>query len=49
MDLFHVRGDDHKPQADPLPSALPALSRHDVPDVAVAVPSGAEGLAALTP
>jgi hypothetical protein len=48
MDLFHVRGDDRTPQADPVPGALPALWRQNVPDVEVALSSGAEGLGALT-
>jgi hypothetical protein len=47
MDLFHVRGDNHKPQADPLPGALPALWRHNVPDLAAALPGNAKGFGAL--
>jgi hypothetical protein len=47
MDLLHVRGDNHQPQTDPLPGALPALPRHHVPDLAASLPGGAKGLGAL--
>jgi hypothetical protein len=46
MDLFHVRRDNHKPQADFLPGALLALSRHHVPDLEVALRRDAKGLEA---
>ena len=48
MDLFHLRRDNHKPQTDPLPGALPALSRHHVRDLEIALPGDAKGLGALT-
>ena len=48
MDLLHVRRDNHKPQADPLPGALPGLWRHHVRDLEVALPADAQGLGALT-
>jgi hypothetical protein len=48
MDLFHVRGDNHKPQTDSMPGALPALWRHNVRDLEVALRGDAKGLGALT-
>jgi hypothetical protein len=47
MDLFHVRRDNHKPQADRVPGALPALWRYHVPDLEIALPADAKGVGAL--
>jgi hypothetical protein len=47
MDLFHVRGDDHRPPTNPLPGALLGLWRHYVPDLEVTLPGDAKGLQAL--
>jgi hypothetical protein len=49
MDLLHVRRDDHNPQTDPLPGALPALWRHNVRDLEVAVSGDTKGLARIAP
>lgn len=48
MDLFHVRRDNHKLQADSLPGALLALWRHHVRDLEVALPADAKRVGALT-